>query len=338
MDGYETAFEGARELKVPTPRPLVRVEPEELARFIDVLNSDDKSVLTADQLRKLDDLHLSNRALVWLGAETIIGTVHAIQWVIALLSTPRGDAVRREEARLERRDRSARWREQVDLVFSAPPPSARYLPSNLKGIPDGWIPSYLRVAEEGIPLYGIPSAEISTAFLAAEGKVERRALLQLRGEEIISDCRQALDGLPDSRHRCAVLMAIKALEAFEGGHIEAAQALTATVLTALKDEVQALGRQFTDQRVLPPRYAAEPAGLKELPLRMHLGFAPLWLAYAHFFAAQGDSIPTEFSRHATAHTVHPSQFTLANAVQGLMVVTSLLYLLGELEAEIPVQG
>jgi hypothetical protein len=319
--------------ELQAPRPVVQFDSGELAKFIEAFNSDDKSALTANELRRLDDLHLSSQALIWLGSEVVIGSANAIEWIAAMLVRPGSDDGGRERATVVRRDRAERWRDRIGVVLGAPKPSARYLPPNLKSIRNGWLLSYLRIAEEGIALYGVPRASIAQEFLSASGKEQRRALLEDRSEAIVTDCQRALDAIADVSHVDAVRMAAKAVEALASGHSEAAQALVASVLTALKGEVQTLGRQFTDERVLPPRRAAQPAGLKDLPLRMHLGFAPLWLAYAHFLAEQDDPIPAEFSRHATAHTVHPHQFTLANAVQGVMVMTSLLYLLAELDAD-----
>ena len=67
----------------------------------------------------------------------------------------------------------------------------------------------------------------------------------------------------------------------------------------------------------------------EFTIREWVAFAPMWQAYQQFFITKGDSVPTAFSRHATAHAVGPEQFNLCNAVQGILFACSLLFRLDE---------
>lgn len=50
-----------------------------------------------------------------------------------------------------------------------------------------------------------------------------------------------------------------------------------------------------------------------------------WQAWQKFFPDEGLRVPHTFSRNATAHTVSAKQYTRRNAVQGLMIVSSLIY-------------
>lgn len=67
----------------------------------------------------------------------------------------------------------------------------------------------------------------------------------------------------------------------------------------------------------------------EFSVRRFIAFAPMWQTYQQFFVTDGDKVPMTFSRNATAHTVSPRQFNRRNALQGLMVASSLVYRLDE---------
>lgn len=209
------------------------------------------------------------------------------------------------------------------------------IPPNLASLDDVWIRDYGPVViTDGIPLYGVPRARIAEALIKADSSEERWDLLGRHWESITSDCRDLLMEHQDSeRFSNYIYFAVAAAAALAKGHPEAAQALTATVLDNLKPWAAQVAAEFTEKSLWPTTEHISPTAFEELPVRMHLTFGPLWQALKQFWSHRGDPIPQEFSRHATVHTLDRGQFTTVNAVQGLMVVTSLLYLLLELEAD-----
>lgn len=68
---------------------------------------------------------------------------------------------------------------------------------------------------------------------------------------------------------------------------------------------------------------------EEFTVRQFVAFAPTWQIYRQFWVDEGDTVPTTFSRNATADTVSRSQFNRRNTVQALLFATSLLYFLEE---------
>lgn len=177
---------------------------------------------------------------------------------------------------------------------------------------------------DGIALYGLPRPAIAEALIRADGARKRREILGRRWKQILTDCRQVVDGLdPDLRNfaRTATL----AIDALEAGHVEAAQSLSATL-------VDSFLRERLEERIkyTPSRNGKRTtAAYEELSVRQFIAFAPIWQAYQTYPTPNGDPVPTTFSRHASAHTVSRRQFNRRNAVQGIMLACSLLYHLDE---------
>lgn len=67
------------------------------------------------------------------------------------------------------------------------------------------------------------------------------------------------------------------------------------------------------------------AAYDEFSAHEYIALAPIWQAWQKFFPDQGLPIPHTFSRNATAHTVSAKQYTKRNAVQSLMIASSLIY-------------
>ncbi|WP_277246056.1 hypothetical protein [Micrococcus terreus] len=200
-------------------------------------------------------------------------------------------------------------------------------PPNLRGIEELEFDSVrVVVMEDGIPLYGVPRAEIAEALVRAETDRERRGILDLGRNDISADCRAAVESCTATDVVRYSRFAISALDAFDAGHYDAAQALAGSLIDTI------VLAYFGDERT---QYTPHPQGKRtqeaydDFTIRQFTAFAPIWRTYQHFFAVNGDPIPTTFSRHATAHAVHESQFTRDNAIQGIMFACSLMYWLEE---------
>ncbi|MGF3055358.1 hypothetical protein [Microbacterium sp. YY-01] len=177
------------------------------------------------------------------------------------------------------------------------------------------------VMSDGIPLYGVPRTSIAQSLLKADGRGKRREILGRRWRSISEDCRVAIDSCQSSATKTFRDSARAALDALDAGHHQAAQALAGSVIDAI------LNMYFGDKR---SKYTPHPSGKRttaayeEFGSRQFIAFAPIWTTYQQFHVAQGDSVPTTFSRNATAHTVSPRQYSRRNAIQGLMVACSLI--------------
>ena len=202
-----------------------------------------------------------------------------------------------------------------------------FYPPNLRGIEDLEFEDVEKVVmADSIALYGVPRAAIAEALIRAGSAAKRRQILGRRWKTISADCREAVEGLQSEAVAPYVAFALAALDALDGGHTAAAQALAGSLIDSL------LNAYFGKDRYLytPDKRGKRTAkAYEEFTVRQFIAFAPVWQTYQQFWADEGDAVPTRFNRNATAHTVSPRQFNRCNTVQALLFVTSLLYFLDE---------
>lgn len=204
---------------------------------------------------------------------------------------------------------------------------AQFYPRNLRAI-DGLDLEAVEqvVMVDGIPLYGVPRTEIAEALIRAQGMSVRRDILGRRWKAISADCRGAVEACNSEPVTPYLSFAVAALDALDAGHTEAAQALAGSLVDALVNGYFGAERH----KYTPNTKTRTNEAYNEFTVRQFIAFAPIWLAYQQFNRAYGDKVPTTFSRHATAHAVGAKQYNRRNAVQGLMMVCSLLWHFDEL--------
>ena len=204
---------------------------------------------------------------------------------------------------------------------------ASFYPPNLRSIVELRLEEVGQVVMvDGIALYNVPRADIAEALIRADGASARRDILGRRWKAILVDCRAAVSGCKTEGIAPYVAVSVAALNALEAGHIEAAQALTGSLLDAI------VNTYFGKDRYL---YTPDKNGNRtntaydEFGAHEYIAFAPVWQAWQKFFPDEGRPVPRTFSRNATAHTVSTKQFTRRNAVQGLMIACGILVFLDE---------
>lgn len=207
------------------------------------------------------------------------------------------------------------------------------------------------LTETGIPLAGATPPYLGVELLNANAD-DRENILLGSVDNVLEQCRSALDPQETGDHAGLFELANRALIAFEAGHIEAAQAL-ATV--ALDRTVTAQVNEVLHENQLEPddpdmsakEYAAmvrvvlgkshthqkkslwlkdRSKQLEDLDVRRFFTMPILTSAYTEFLADKEDSaLPKNYSRHATVHSGKPKHFTKANALRALMTLVSLLW-------------
>ena len=198
-----------------------------------------------------------------------------------------------------------------------------FYPSNLRPI-EGlrWEEVESVVMVDGIALYGVPRTVIAEALIRAESASKRRDILGRRWKAVCVDCRAVVEGCESETVATYVPIALKAHDALIAGHTEAAQALTGSLMDSMVNTYFGKDRHLytPDKRGRRTNVAYD-----EFTAHEYIALAPIWQAWQKFFPAEGLSVPHTYSRNATAHTVSTKQYTLRNAVQGLMIVSSLIY-------------
>lgn len=170
-------------------------------------------------------------------------------------------------------------------------------------------------AEDGINVVWVPSAPVIRDLIAAPDRRARAIVLEHRRHEILADVAATLGQVRHPALARNVELASEARAAMQEDRDAASQALASAVLSGVVTENFG-HRYFRDAR---EAWEAMSPSESELPL---LRLATVLSAFARALQHTDDA-PPGFNRHATLHG-HTSQFTAANAMAALMLVTGVL--------------
>ncbi|MGO9724233.1 MAG: hypothetical protein ACLPN6_02475 [Streptosporangiaceae bacterium] len=217
------------------------------------------------------------------------------------------------------------WAERLSDILR---PLRERLPPNWPGDIDlGQVQAVIQ--DDGLPLVWVPRAEIVTSLLAAPDRAARVEVLLAHEQEITADCHTVLGSVSHETLSGQLPLAVKALEAFEAGHHEAAQALAAAVTeTAV---THALGNYKKARQ----RAAFDPGKVTLRQLRVQAALAPIGPFYTAWSPSSGTPAPEALSRHVTIHQADQRHYTRGNAAVAVLLTTSVLRALQELAEESP---
>jgi hypothetical protein len=178
---------------------------------------------------------------------------------------------------------------------------------------------------EGIPLVWVPGPETVTALANAPGPAARRRIIRQRHRGIITDCLAALETASFPGLAAEHTLAVEAAAAVRAGYGAAGQALAANIMeTLVTNWVDPSAHDLLKRR---KHHKDTQLDLDDFEYQAGLVLAPVWCAYMHYYANQGDIVPRQFARNATVHSGSPRQYTQPNAVIAVMVAVSLLVFL-----------
>ena len=217
------------------------------------------------------------------------------------------------------------WAERLSDILR---PLRERLPPNWPGDIDlGHVQAVIQ--DDGLPLVWVPRAEVVTILLAAPDRAARVEVLLAHEQEITADCRTVLGSISHETLSGQLPLAVKALEAFEAGHHEAAQALAAAVTeTAV---THALGNYNKARQ----RAAFDPGKVTLRQLRVQAALAPIGPFYTAWYPSWGTPAPEALSRHVTIHQADQRHYTRGNAAVAVLLTASVLRALQELAEESP---
>lgn len=166
-----------------------------------------------------------------------------------------------------------------------------------------------------------PRAEVIKSVLEEQDDEARiKRFLEAR-QEILADVNRVVDGIESPSLEANVCACRQAIEAFEAGHPEAAQALSASNLSSLING-EPLSLKFRDAKAEFTTDDPMEAPWSSFRLIVVLGMVAQSLE--EFFVERGDPVPGRFSRHASAHTVSPQQYRVENSLAALLLVGGFL--------------
>jgi hypothetical protein len=215
--------------------------------------------------------------------------------------------------------------------------------------PQNWwgteIPSerLIKIAEEdGIPVAWVPSPDLLIKLHSASNREERLTVLCNKQEKVLNHCKTLLTECTDQWISGERYLVDCSLSALLDGHHEAALALAVSIgepmavwaseprVKAFNSEEDAeawnkLRKKLGKYRWAKHEIENEPLESRRVDLIHRALIAPIPSFFRPFRLENGDEIPKQLSRHAVVHTAKKEQFSLENAILGLMLVSSILY-------------
>lgn len=173
------------------------------------------------------------------------------------------------------------------------------------------------LATQGVVVTWVPRDFVIKALEDADNVSERDAVLVEHSQLIVEDCRHALTEIMSDEESDLARFGLEAVECAATGRWFAAQALAVNVL-------ESAIREHLDKK--PAQLRAENYEWSDAStlywLRLSMTLVAIQPALATF--PQRGAVPESINRNATVHCVVPEQYRQANALHGLLLVTSLL--------------
>jgi hypothetical protein len=197
--------------------------------------------------------------------------------------------------------------------------------------------------EDGIPIAWVPPPSVLKA-LAAAPRDRRYAVLLDNRDLILNDCGRLTSQCTDPWISNERTLLIRAIDAFNAGHHEAAMALAVALGEGLalwaseprviafdsKADAEAWEKVRTDKRnhyklaqIEIEQFASDSFKRDRQTQRLAL-ISPIPRFFAPFYGKPGESVPDTVSRHATVHRPTISHFSELNAVLAIMLAVSFL--------------
>ena len=201
-----------------------------------------------------------------------------------------------------------------------------WLPLNWRDKPELDLDMALQVINEGVPLIWVPRASIVSDLLRVRNSEMRSRILVNRHSAISGNCLTVLGEVSDPELTVLAEAAVEAAQALADAHFRSAQALASNILdTWMRDAVRRGVFNLTGR----VRYKEVRRQIQPLSNNTSLEFfreicvlVPVAVALEEYLPPNPP--PRIFNRHATAHSVGQQQYTPANAVVSVMLISSLL--------------
>lgn len=199
----------------------------------------------------------------------------------------------------------------------------RGLPANWIDLgPDQDITDLLDLMKEnGWCLVWVPRAEVIKRLMDEPDEAARVSRLLDAREEILEDVRDVLGDVQSELLAPNVAACHKALDAFAGGHPEAAQAFATVNMSSLING-EPFSLSFRAARV--EFEAEDPIEVPWNSFRLFVVLGMVAQSLQPFFVEKGDPVPGAFSRHASAHTIDPLQYREENSMAALLLLAAFL--------------
>lgn len=192
------------------------------------------------------------------------------------------------------------------------------------------------IQDEGIPLVWVPRSSIVEQIVAAPDWQSRMALLLEHRLNLVADCRDVLESVSHTALIDQVPLVRRAVDAFEAGHPEAAQALAVVVTETVVSRTIEVDRKYARNHggtyaVTAEQVLFDPHFVPFTRLRQRAALAPIAVFYTEWWPGMGTPAPDKLSRQVTVHHAQLDHYTSGNATIAILLATSVLRGVQELQ-------
>ncbi len=193
------------------------------------------------------------------------------------------------------------------------------MPPNWQDFDRGEVDRILTVMDEtGWCLVWSPRADVIRVLIeATDMDARHEALLEMKGD-VVEDLIDCLEGVTHEDSKEYRRADDQAVQAFAAGHVEAAQALAASVISAIING----GFRMPSFAQARERFKGDPKEASIRAFREQAVYNMVADCLQRFFADRGDPVPPNFSRHATAHSVAAQQYNEVNSLASLLLAVA----------------
>jgi hypothetical protein len=188
---------------------------------------------------------------------------------------------------------------------------------------------YKRMLSMGYAIFWVPRADVVESLLAASTESARKEIIVTHKADILEDCITVVNGIDAKYLKDFCLHLKSAIESMQAGNVRASQATASVCFDALLDQLID-SSALASFRGLYPKLTVDGSKLKaidNIPIQyLYAALQAQLIAYSMrgFERLQPRTVGLKFGRHSSIHSVSTRQYNEFNALQAIMITTSLL--------------
>jgi hypothetical protein len=188
---------------------------------------------------------------------------------------------------------------------------------------------YKRLLSMGYAIFWVPRADVVESLLAATTESARKEVIVKRKADILEDCKTVISDINAKYLKDHCLHLTSAIESMQAGNVRASQATASVCFDALLDQLID-SSALASFRGLYPKLTADGdklKGIDNIPVQyLYAALQAQLIAYSmrSFERLRPQTVGLKFGRHSSIHSVSSRQYNEFNAMQAIMITTSLL--------------
>lgn len=188
---------------------------------------------------------------------------------------------------------------------------------------------FQKVLDQGYAFFWIPRAEIADKLILANKEKERKKIVSEFQSEILEDCSKVLTLIKSQQLRNHALHLSDAISSFNNGNFRSSQSATTICIDSLLDLLIRTSSLSKFGELLPKTKddASKLKKIQNIPvpyLYAALQARLVSFVFRKFDRLNSNTVSTKYARHSSTHSVSKRQYSEFNALQGIMIATSLL--------------